>query len=130
MPKRTGFTLIEIVLVLGLITFATAILITNFASIANRGNSLTTEETLLAAIRKARFIAAKERRVTELRFDKENYCLRVSIDQNSVEEFPLPWNEVCRKTGRTSPNPRMLTAAVRPVHDAPLMSQPEKTADP
>ena len=86
---RAGFTLIEIVLVLGLIAVATTILITNFASIADRGDSLTTEEILTAAVRKARFIAARERTTTQLRFDKENYALQISIRNNEVETLPL-----------------------------------------
>ena len=86
---RVGFTLIEIVLVLGLIAVATAVLITNFASIADRGDSLTTEEVLIAAVRKARFIAASERITTQLHFDKESNSLQISIGSNAVEALPL-----------------------------------------
>ena len=86
---RAGFTLIEIVLVLGLIAFATTILITNFASIADRGDTLITEEVLIAAVRKARFIAASERSTTRLRFDKESNSLKISIGSNEVETLPL-----------------------------------------
>jgi len=94
-PSRTvecghaGFTLIEILLVIGLIAFVAAVLISNFASIADRGDALTTEETLLAAVRRARFIAASERKVSELSFDKENHRLQISIDNEAVETLPL-----------------------------------------
>jgi prepilin-type N-terminal cleavage/methylation domain-containing protein len=60
-----GFTLIEIVLVLGLMAFAAAVVITNFASLADRGDSLSSEEILQAAVSEARFVAASERIVTE-----------------------------------------------------------------
>jgi prepilin-type N-terminal cleavage/methylation domain-containing protein len=86
---RAGFTLIEIVLVLGLIAVATTILITNFAAIIDRGDSLTAEETLTAAVRRARFIAASERTSTQLHFDKESNSLIISIDGNEVETFTL-----------------------------------------
>jgi type II secretory pathway pseudopilin PulG len=86
---RVGFTLIEIVLVLGLIAVATAVLITNFASIADRGDSLSTEEVLIAAVRRARFIAASERTITQLHFDKESNSLQISIGSNAVEDLPL-----------------------------------------
>ena len=56
-----GFSLIEIVLVLGLMAFAAAVVITNFASLADRGDSQTSEEILQAAVREARFVAASER---------------------------------------------------------------------
>lgn len=87
---RAGFTLIEIILVLGLIAVATTILITNFAALANRDNTLTTEETLSAAVRKARFIAASKRTTTYLGFDKESNNLQVHIEgDEEMEAFPL-----------------------------------------
>ena len=89
MGNRAGFTLIEILLVIGLIAFVAAVLISNFASIADRGDTLTTEETLLAAVRRARFIAASERKVSELSFDKENHRLQISIDNEAIETLPL-----------------------------------------
>lgn len=87
--KSTGFTLIEIVLVLGLIVFVLAIMITNFASTADRGDTQTTEEILFAAIRKARFIAASERIATQLSFDKESGSLQISKNGSEVETLPL-----------------------------------------
>lgn len=88
--NRAGFTLIEIVLVLGLIAVATTILITNFASIADRDNALTTEEILSAAVRKARFIAASKRTTTYLGFDKESNSLQINIEgDEGTETFTL-----------------------------------------
>ncbi len=86
-PGR-GFTIIEIVLVLGLIAIAGAIVITNFTTMADRGGALTTEETLRAAINKARFIAASERTVIGLSFDEENGALTLS----QGDSFPLDGN--------------------------------------
>lgn len=73
-----GFSLIEIVLVLGLIAVAGSIVIANFASMADRGDTQTTQELLHAAVRKARFVAANNRMVTTLRFDKESGSLQIS----------------------------------------------------
>lgn len=87
--SRTGFTLIEIVLVLGLIAFASTVMITNLASMADRGDTLTNEETLLAAVRRARFIAASQRTIAQLRFDKESSSLQISSKQSEMESFPL-----------------------------------------
>jgi type II secretory pathway pseudopilin PulG len=84
-----GFTLIEIVLVLGLMAFAAAVVITNFASLADRGDSRTSEEILQTAVRHARFVAASERSIAELRFDKESGSLSVSIEGSAGEAFPL-----------------------------------------
>ena len=88
-PSAKAFTLIEIVLVLGLMAFAAAVVITNFASLADRGDSQTSEEILQAAVREARFVAASERTVTELRFDKESGCLLISSEASSGKTFPL-----------------------------------------
>lgn len=77
--SRSGFTILEIVLVLGLIAVGSSIVITNFSSIASRGDQLTTEEALRAAIRNARFIAASQREDVRLSFDKDQGAL-VSSD--------------------------------------------------
>lgn len=84
-----GFSLIEIVLVLGLIAFVATVMITNLASMVGRGDTQTTEETLFAAVRKARFIAASERTTTQLRFNKESNSLQISVRDSEVESFPL-----------------------------------------
>lgn len=84
-----GFTLIEIVLVLGLMAFAAAVVITNFASLADRGDSQTSEAILQEAVRHARFVAASERTVTELRFDKESGSLSISSEASAGETFAL-----------------------------------------
>lgn len=84
-----GFTLIEIVLVLGLMAFAAAAVITNFASLADRGDSQSSEEILQAAVREARYVAASERIVSELRFDKKSGRLLISSEASSGKDFPL-----------------------------------------
>ena len=91
-PDVKGFTLIEIVMVLGLMAFAAAVVITNFASMADRGDSQTSEEILQAAVREARFIAATKRMVTELRFDKETGSLLISGGAAEGEPFKLDEN--------------------------------------
>lgn len=79
---RDGFTIIEIVLVLGLIALAGAVVVTNFSSMADRGGQLTTEETIQAAIRRARFVAASERALITLSFDEKAGALRLSNDEH------------------------------------------------
>ncbi len=91
-PDTSGFTLIEIVLVLGLMAFAAAVVITNFASLADRGDSQTSEEILQAAVREARFVAASERTITELRFDKKSGSLSISNAESVGETFKLNEN--------------------------------------
>ena len=88
-PDTSGFTLIEIVLVLGLMAFAAAVVVTNFASLADRGDSQTSKEILQEAVREARFVAASERTITELRFDKETGSLSISIEESVGETFKL-----------------------------------------
>ena len=83
--RRRGFTIIEVVLVIGLIALAGGMVVANFASMADRGGQLSTEETLVAAIRKARFTAASERTIVTLWFDQEAGALTLSTGEN----FPL-----------------------------------------
>lgn len=86
---RSGFTLIEIVMVLGLVVLASGLVISNFATLADRGDARTTEEQLNAAIRKARYLAAQNRTETKLKFDKETGALIVEGKQSGNEVFQL-----------------------------------------
>ena len=94
----TGFTLIEIILVLGLMAVAISAVIVSFTSLVDRGNTQTTEEILFSAVRRARFIAASERTVTQLSFDKDSNSLQISSDHRENESFPLD------KTFKDSPS--------------------------
>ena len=82
---RAGFTLIEIILVLGLIAFATAIVVTNFVAMVDRGNETDPEEQLRAAVREARFLAATQRRATTMRYDAETGDLIVAAEGGTEE---------------------------------------------
>jgi len=96
--SRRAFTLIEIVLVLALVALAGSVVIANFSAFADRGEEHTTEETLGAAIRKARFLAASHRTISELRFDKESGQLH--IDGEGIEPLAFPLGEDFAKDGR------------------------------
>jgi prepilin-type N-terminal cleavage/methylation domain-containing protein len=86
---QRGLTLIEIVLVLGLVALASTIVITNFASFAEKNNRISTEETLIDAIRYARTQAAKNQTLTQLYFDKETGALIVRSNRGSQQSFAL-----------------------------------------
>jgi len=73
-----GFSLLEVVLVLGIIAIAASMVITNFSSIASRGEQMTTEDTLRAAIRHTRSMAARHRKELTLSFDQQQGWLVVS----------------------------------------------------
>lgn len=83
---RSGFTLLEILLVIALIAVAASVVILNFAAFSDRSESSSPEEVLTAAIRKARFIAAADRITTTLRFDEESGTLQVDPPG---EVFPI-----------------------------------------
>tara|TARA_E500000178_G_C17008519_1_gene749377 strand:+ start:1927 stop:2463 length:537 start_codon:yes stop_codon:yes gene_type:complete len=86
---KSGLTLIEIVLVLGLISIASTLVVTNFASFAEKNNAVSVEETLIDAIRYARTQAAKSQSISRLSFDKERSVLLVQGTGGSSESFPL-----------------------------------------
>ncbi len=89
LARRAAFTLIEIVLVIGLIAIASTIVIVNISSFIGRDDSLNTEESIAAAIRKARFLAASDRSPTALYFDKETGSLVVHGERSEAISYPL-----------------------------------------
>lgn len=82
---RRGFTLLEILLVIGLIAVASSVVIVNFVAFTDRGDSTAPEEVLTQAIRKARFIAAADRMTTRLRYDDESGHLRIDPTDERFE---------------------------------------------
>lgn len=74
---RSGFTLIEILLVIALITIAGSVVMINFVAFTDRGDNTSPEEVLTAAIRQARFSAAADRVTTRLRYDHESGSLQI-----------------------------------------------------
>ncbi|MGB0744797.1 MAG: pilus assembly FimT family protein [Opitutales bacterium] len=84
--RCSGFTLIEILMVIALIALASSVVIVNFTALADRGDTISPEEVLSAAIRRARFIAAAERIITELYYDDETGTLRIDP---SGEQFAI-----------------------------------------
>lgn len=82
---RRGFTLLEILLVIGLIAVASSVVIVNFVAFTDRGDSTAPEEVLTQAIRKARFVAAADRMTTRLRYDDESGHLRIDPTDERFE---------------------------------------------
>lgn len=76
-PARGGFTLIEILLVIALITMVSSVVIINFNAFIDRGESTSPEEVLTAAIRKARFTAAADRVRVKLGYDEDSGSLQI-----------------------------------------------------
>lgn len=83
---RSGFTLLEILLVIALIAVAVSVVILNFAAFSDRGENSSPEEVLTEAIREARFIAASQRTTTTLRFDEESGTLLL---EPAGMQFPI-----------------------------------------
>ena len=83
-----GFTLLEIIVVLALITLATGMIITNFTTFIDFDEQINPEDSLHKAIRSARYKAASERCVTSLSFDGEAGTLVV----DGGESFQLNSN--------------------------------------
>ncbi len=88
--RRSGFSLIEIILVIALMAVAATVTIINFTAFAERGDKRSVEEIVGEAIRKARFLAASERNIAELHFDKDSGSLH--IDGSGIESlaYELP----------------------------------------
>jgi prepilin-type N-terminal cleavage/methylation domain-containing protein len=85
-PARGGgFTLIEILLVIALISVAVSVVLINFTAFADRDETNTPEEVLTAAVRKARFIAAADRITTTLRYNEERGTLQIEPSGEELE---------------------------------------------
>ena len=87
-----GFSLIEILLVIGLIALAAGMIISNVISIAERGDEIPTDQILKTAIRSARFEAARNREITELSYNEETGELAVYRDSGDPILFELGEN--------------------------------------
>ena len=74
----SGFTLIEICLVLGLIAAVTGLFIMNVAKMADRSDDVAADRVLINAIREARFMAARSRSTTTLVYDSNSGSLTFS----------------------------------------------------
>lgn len=96
--KLSAFSLIEILLVLALMAVASSIVVYNFAAFANRGDSLNTEDTIDAAIREGRYLAASTKKIIVLNYEEQTGQLVLSSDNNAVAEFQL--DEVFGENGR------------------------------
>lgn len=89
-PVSRAFSLIEIVLVLGLLALVASVVLVNFTAMIDRGKSRSAEDVLRHAIREARFKAAASRQITSLTFDAESGALALSgPDGDELDRFPL-----------------------------------------
>ncbi len=87
--RTSGFTLIEICLVLGLIATVTGLFIMNFARMIDQGDDVSADEVLINATREARFMAARTRSTTSLHFDAESGSLEISNGTGDSNSFQL-----------------------------------------
>ncbi len=86
---RSGFSLIEILLVLALMAIASTVVILNFNAFSERDNGPNAFENLKQAVRQARFLAAKERLETQLSFDPESGSLVINREASVLERLQL-----------------------------------------
>lgn len=84
--SRGGFTLLEIVLVLGLIAVAGAIVVANAIAMVDRDGKRDPAEQLRAAVREARMLAGRERSEARLWFDRESGALKVAAGQPATAD--------------------------------------------
>ena len=89
--KRTGFSLIELLLVLGLIGLASTLFMVNFGALIDRSGELAPEEVFREAVRQARFEAAAGRRQVHLRLALDGSALVLSEahSEGELARFPL-----------------------------------------
>lgn len=87
--RRDGFSLIEILLVLALMAIAGSMVILNFSAFGDRGDQASSLEQLTQVVRKARYLAAHDRREAGLRFESEGGRLLVERDNFVLHEEKL-----------------------------------------
>lgn len=86
---RQGFSLIEVVLVVGLIALVAGMMVANIGVIAERSDSRSAEDLVRAAIRTARFDAAHSRTITALRFNKDLGQLQIRSESGTQHSIDL-----------------------------------------
>ncbi|PDH30063.1 MAG: hypothetical protein CNE95_03655 [Puniceicoccaceae bacterium MED-G30] len=94
----SGFSLIEVLLVIALIALAAGMIVSNVIGLADRDATLPVDQTLKAAIRSARLEAARNRQTTELSFNKE--LGRLEVHSGSGEPIHFPLGEDFSNNGR------------------------------
>jgi prepilin-type N-terminal cleavage/methylation domain-containing protein len=88
--RRRGFSLIEILVVIGLIALAGGLVAINATAILAGLGEDPPEKVFLNALREGRFQAAYEKEATRLRFlEEENQLALFSDTGRLIESFPL-----------------------------------------
>ncbi len=87
--RSKGFSLIEILLVIALIALAASMMIANVGQLADRSEEIPVDEQIKAAIRTARFEAARHRQTARLLFNGEKGQLEVYCSEDQPAVFDL-----------------------------------------
>ncbi len=80
---RGGFTLVEVLIVMGLLTLLAGLVVVNVTPIFEGLGAPPLDRTLRQAVREARYQAAMEKETTFLRFDRERSAFVVTNAVNS-----------------------------------------------
>ncbi len=81
--RMSGFTLIELIIVIGLMTLLAGLVVVNVTPIFEGLGAPPIERTLKQAVREARYQAALEKEATFLRFDREASAFIITNAVNS-----------------------------------------------
>ena len=87
--RRTGFTLIEILLVLALILLIGTLAVYNVANLSRMKNERPVDEVLLNAVRETRYQAAINKETCWLSYDSEKGIFHVSMDSRASAPITL-----------------------------------------
>lgn len=91
---RAGFTLIELIIVIGLIALVGGLVITSVGGILSGLGERPIPEILRMAVREARYQAAYQKDTTFLRYDADSHVFRVESATGSIiATFPTGYSD-------------------------------------
>ncbi len=80
----SGFTMVEIVMVIALIALAATLVVVNVDTLFDNADTVPTEELLFLAVREARYRAALEKETVYLRYDIPSVSFEITRENGAV----------------------------------------------
>jgi type II secretion system protein H len=86
MSKNSGFTLVELLIVIALVGIVAAVAVPNFLTFLPNYRLKSAGQDLFSHLQKAKLAAVQHNRVAAVRFDGSGYALFLDLDEDFVQD--------------------------------------------